>query len=335
MRPQFNAAALAPLLLAIGPHQLRNHVVLAPMAGVTDVPFRALTWRYGVGHVVSEMVGSKAELWHTAKSRLRRMTVSGIRPVAVQIAGGDPQIIAAAALRHYQDGADIIDINFGCPAKKVCRKAAGSQLLGDENLVRQIIAAAVAAVPIPITVKIRTGLSPVERNGVEIARIAEGEGALAIAVHGRTRACRFSGAVEYDTIAEIGRTVRIPVFANGEISDPAHASRVLEQTGVAGVMIGRAALGAPWLPGQIAGVTGTLSLSEKLCAMREHLLAGHEFYGDAGIRIMRKHVRWYVEKMTELGDESFRTGLLRQFNQLTDASAQVDYLNRLQPRLAA
>lgn len=305
------------------------------MAGITDVPFRALTWRYGVGHVVSEMVGSKAELWHTAKSRLRRQTVTGITPVAVQIAGGDPETIAAAALRHYQDGADIIDINFGCPAKKVCRKAAGSQLLGDVALLRRIIVAAVAAVPVPVTIKIRTGLTPAERNGVEIAKMAEGEGVAAIAVHGRTRACGFSGAVEYDTIAEISQSIDIPVFANGEISDAADAHRVLAKTGVAGIMIGRAALGAPWLPGQIAGVSGPVSFTQKLEVMREHLCAGHEFYGDAGIRIMRKHIRWYIEKLTELGAETDRIRLLRKFSGLTDASAQLDFLDQLRPRLAA
>ena len=251
-------------MVAIGPHKLRNNVLLAPMAGVTDVPFRALTWRFGVGHVISEMVGSKAELWNTDKSRLRRGTVDGISPVAVQIAGGDPEIIAEAARRHWQDGADIVDINFGCPAKKVCRKAAGSQLLGDAALVREIIQAAVAAVPIPITIKMRTGLAPDSRNGVEIARIAEGEGVAAISVHGRTRACKFEGAVEFDTIAAIKAAVQVPVFANGDIDHAAVAASVLAQTDADGVMIGRAALGAPWLPGQIAGVAGPLSWQRSL-----------------------------------------------------------------------
>ena len=324
-----------PLLVAIGPHKLRNNVLLAPMAGVTDVPFRALTWRFGVGHVVSEMVGSKAELWHTEKSRLRRGTVSGITPVAVQIAGGDPDIIAEAARRHWQDGADIIDINFGCPAKKVCRKAAGSQLLGDEGLVRDIIRAAVAAVPVPVTIKMRTGLTPDARNGVEIARIAEGEGAGAIAVHGRTRACKFEGAVEFETIARIKAAVTVPVFANGEIADRAGAAAVLEQTGADGVMIGRAALGAPWLPGQIAGVTGALGVAEKLAVVREHVRAGHAFYGDAGVKIMRKHVQWYLEKMVELGDPDWRRATISAFNRLGEAEAQLDHLEALEPRLAA
>lgn len=322
-------------MVAIGPHKLRNNVLLAPMAGVTDVPFRALTWRFGVGHVVSEMVGSKAELWATEKSRLRRGTVDGISPVAVQIAGGDPQIIAEAARRHWQDGADIVDINFGCPAKKVCRKAAGSQLLGDATLVREIIAAAVDAVPVPVTIKMRTGLSPEARNGVEIARIAEGEGVAAIAVHGRTRACKFEGAVELDTIAAIKAAVGVPVFANGDIVDVQSAAAVLRKTDADGVMIGRAALGAPWLPGQIAGVTGALPLAEKLAVVREHVSAGHAYYGEPGVKIMRKHVQWYLEKMIELGEPAWRRSLIAGFNRLSEAETQVAFLNELSPRLAA
>ncbi len=305
------------------------------MAGVTDVPFRALAWEFGVGHVVSEMVGSKAELWSTPKSRLRRQTVAGISPVAVQIAGGDPETIAEAAIRHYEDGAEIIDINFGCPAKKVCRKAAGSQLLADEDLVRRIIAAAVAAVPVPITVKIRTGVAPERRNGVEIARIAEGEGAQAIAVHGRTRACRFEGPVEYETIARICQAVSVPVFANGEIDSAATAARVLAETGADGVMIGRAALGAPWLPGQIAGVTGELNLETKLATMARHVDAGHAFYGEPGVRIMRKHVQWYLEQLPELGSIEDRHALRQRFNALTDMAAQRDFLSSLARPLAA
>ena len=332
LKPSFHKRLL---VVAIGPHNLRNNVLLAPMAGVTDVPFRALTWRFGVGHVISEMVGSKAELWDTDKSRLRRGTVEGIRPVAIQIAGGDPEIIAEAARRHWQDGADIVDINFGCPAKKVCRKAAGSSLLGDAGLVRDIIQAAVAAVPIPITIKMRTGLTPVARNGVEIAQIAEGEGVAAISVHGRTRACKFEGAVEFDTIAAIKAAVSVPVFANGDIDSPALAADVLARTGADGVMIGRAALGAPWLPGQIAGESGPLSVAEKLAVVREHVKAGHDYYGEPGVKIMRKHVQWYLEKMTELGDESWRRTLISSFNQLKEAEAQLDHLHELAPRLAA
>ena len=301
------------------------------MAGVTDVPFRALAWRFGAGYMISEMVASKGDLWHTNKSRLRRQVAAGVQPVAVQIAGGDPQIIAEAAIRHWQDGADIIDINFGCPAKKVCRKAAGSQLLADEGLVGRIISRAVAAVDKPVTVKIRTGSSPAERNGVAIARIAEAEGAAAIAVHGRTRACKFRGPVEYETIRQIKAAVTIPVFANGEISSAATATKVLRETGADGIMIGRAALGAPWLPGQIAGLTGALTLAEKLAVIREHLASTHAFYGDPGIRIMRKHVQWYFEKLTELGDRDWRRRCASVFNRLTSQAGQLDFLDALAP----
>ena len=321
--------------ISIGPHNLRNPVLLAPMAGITDAPFRALAWRFGAGYVVCEMVSAKADLWHTEKSRLRRQPVAGITPVSVQIAGGDAATVAQAAVSHWRDGADIIDINFGCPAKKVCRKAAGSQLLKDEALVAQIIGATVQAVPIPVTVKIRTGFSPAQKNGVEIARIAEGQGAQAIAVHGRTRACRFNGEVEHETVAAIKAAVSIPVFANGDIESPAQAAKVGAATGVDGVMIGRAALGAPWLPGQIAGVTGALSLVEKLSVIRGHVAAMQKFYGPAGVRVARKHVRWYFEKLDELADEAWRRSFVVAFNRLEGALEQQDYLAALEPRMVA
>jgi tRNA-dihydrouridine synthase B len=305
------------------------------MAGVTDAPFRALAWRFGVGLVVSEMVASRGDLWNTPKSKLRRVSPKEIRPVAVQIAGGDPDIIAAAAIRHWRDGAEIIDINLGCPAKKVCRKAAGSQLLGDERLVGRIVAAAVRSVPIPVTVKIRTGLTLEKRNGVEIARIVEGEGAAAIAVHGRTRACRFEGAVEYETVSRIKAAVAVPVFANGDIVDEASASRVLAGTGADGVMVGRAALGAPWLPGRIAGVIGEPRLDEKLAVIREHIGLGHAFYGEAGVKIMRKHFKWYLEKLTEMEDHRWRLETTRAFNRLATTDAQLEFLDRLLPPMAA
>ena len=305
------------------------------MAGVTDAPFRSLAWQFGAGYVVSEMVGSRPVLWNTEKSRLRRQAAPGVTPQAVQIAGGEPELIAEAALRHWREGADIIDINFGCPAKKVCRRAAGSQLLADEPLVARIISAAVAAVPIPVTVKIRTGYSREDRNGVRIARIAEDLGVSAIAVHGRTRECRFDGCVEHDTTAAIKAAVRIPVFANGDIDSVAGARAVLAYTGADGVMIGRAALGAPWLPGQIAGVTGELTLDDKLSTIREHLAAAHEFYGEAGVRVMRKQVQWYFEKLTELADESWRRALVQRFNRLTDEAAQLGLIDSLMHEKAA
>jgi tRNA-dihydrouridine synthase B len=322
-------------LVSIGPLKLRNSVILAPMAGVTDAPFRALAWRYGVGLVVSEMVASREVLWSTRKSRLRRVSPAGIRPVAVQVAGGDPDNIAEAAARHWRDGAEIIDINLGCPAKKVCRKAAGSALLGDEALVRRIVASAVAAVPIPVTVKVRTGLSPERRNGVEIARIAEGEGAAAIAVHGRTRACRFQGRAEYDTVARIKAAVGIPVFVNGDIGCEVTARRVLDRTGADGVMIGRGALGAPWLPGRIARAVAEPGLPEKLAVMREHVGLAHAFYGEAGIKIMRKHVKWYLDRLVELGDLDWRRAAVSAFNRLATTDAQLEFVDRLRSPTAA
>jgi tRNA-dihydrouridine synthase B len=299
------------------------------MAGITDVPFRALAWEFGAGYVVGEMVSAKPDLWATAKSRLRRRAADGVTPVAVQIAGGDPSFIAAAARRHWLDGAQIIDINFGCPAKKVCRKAAGSALLADSRLVADIISAAVRAVPVPVTVKIRTGCSPERKNGVEIAKIAQAQGACAIAVHGRTRACRFSGHAEYDTIAAIKAAVGIPVFANGDIVSAPQARSIMRETDVDGVMIGRAALGAPWLPGQIAGVTGELTLADKLAVVWRHVRAIHEFYGLPGTRIVRKHVKWYVEKLPELGCADIRRNWLRGFNELDSADAQLELLSWL------
>ncbi len=305
------------------------------MAGVTDAPFRKLAWEHGAGYVVGEMVSVREDLWHTDKSTLRRRAVAGIRPQVVQIAGADPALIAAGAERHWRDGADIIDINFGCPAKKVCRKAAGSALLADERLVARIIAAAVAAVPVPVTVKIRTGFSPERRNGVAIARIAEAEGAQAIAVHGRTRACRFEGAAEYATISAIKAAVRVPVFANGDVASVEKAREVRAMTGADGVMIGRGALGSPWLLGQIAGVTAEPDLNAKLAIVQRHVADMHAFYGAAGVRIARKHLRWYLDKLHELGPAELRRDFCRRFNQSTDPAEQLDLLAGLSLARAA
>lgn len=293
------------------------------MAGITDAPFRELAWRYGAGYVVSEMLASRADLWDTDKSRLRRASVAGIHPRAVQIAGGDPGTIAEAARRHAMDGADIIDINLGCPAKKVCRKAAGSQLLKDPELVVDIVRAAVAAAPVPITVKMRTGYSPALRNAPELAWRMQEEGVAAVTVHGRTRACRFEGHAEHDTVASIKARLRIPVFANGDIDTPAAARAIMRATGVDGVMIGRAALGAPWLPGLMANPERPEpGPAEKWRVMADHVAAMHEFYGhDRGVRVSRKHVQWYLGAM--LPGEA---AAARAFNRLNDAAAQLDWL---------
>ncbi|MFM7119020.1 MAG: tRNA dihydrouridine synthase DusB [Gammaproteobacteria bacterium] len=321
-------------MTAIGPHQLRNPVLLAPMAGITDAPFRSVAWDAGVGYVASEIVASQARLWDTDKSRLRREWVPGIEPRVVQLAGSEPVEVADAARRHWLAGAQIIDINFGCPAKKVCRRAAGSQLMREPERVAAIAAAAVRAVPIPVTVKMRTGWSPSERNAVAVARRLEDAGVAAITVHGRSRCCFFAGEAEYDTIAEVKAGVGLPVFANGDIDSPAKALRVLRHTGADGVMVGRAALGAPWLLGQIADPSRPAPQpAERVRIMQAHVRALHAFYGEPGVRIARKHVQWYVEKLAADPDAQhlfataeLSSALARAFNQLTDTEAQLDFL---------
>lgn len=317
-------------MLQIGPYTLSNPVALAPMAGVTDLPFRRLCARLGAGLVVSEMVTSNPDLRDSNKTRQRLRHDGEVWPRSVQIAGSDPQQMAEAARYNAALGAEIIDINMGCPAKKVCRKAAGSALLADEALVRDILEVTVAAVDIPVTLKIRTGPSPEQRNGVSIARIAEDAGIAALAVHGRTRACAFKGEVEYDTIAAIVEAVDIPVLANGEIDSPQRAAAVLAHTGAAGVMIGRAAQGRPWLCGQVAAylATGHLpadpSLPQQFALLREHTLGLHAFYGDfMGLRIARKHVGWYLQQHGQLAPWR------RAFNALECASEQLQWIDRL------
>lgn len=309
--------------LTIGRHTLSSPVVLAPMAGVTDRPFRQLCRAFGAGLAVSEMVHSDVALWTTRKSRLRMEHAGEAAPISVQIAGSDPAALAEAAQRNVENGAHIIDINMGCPAKKVCKRAAGSALLRDEALVQEILEAVVGAVDVPVTLKIRTGWSPDERNAVRIARIAEASGIQMLAVHGRTRACRFIGAVEYDTIAAVKAAVTIPVLANGDIDSPEKAAAVLKYTGADGVMIGRAAQGRPWLCGQIAdylrnGAYAPDPRADELQQiLQEHLRNLHEFYGEPmGVRIARKHVGWY------LATQPAGAGFQRMFNALETAMEQ-------------
>ena len=285
-----------------GGFSLPNQVVLAPMAGVTDRPFRQLCRRLGAGLTVSEMVTSDPRLRTSAKT-MRRIDHDGEpAPRSVQIAGADPEHLADAARFNVARGADIIDINMGCPAKKVCNAAAGSALLSDEGLVGRILDRVVAAVEVPVTLKIRTGPAPDRRNAVRIARIAEGAGVAAVAVHGRTRQCAFKGPVEYDSIRAVKQAVSIPVIANGDIASPEHARRVLDRTGADAVMIGRAAQGNPWLPGAIAAFlrSGTTSeppgIGERADVLLGHLRALHAFYGEAtGVRVARKHLSWYCK----------------------------------------
>ena len=309
--------------LCIGPYTLPNSLILAPMAGVTDQPFRQLCKRLGAGLVVSEMVTSDTRLWHTRKSSLRMIHSGDAEPRSVQIAGGDPEMLAEAARRNVELGAQIIDINMGCPAKKVCNKAAGSALLKDEALVRDIVQAVVAAVDVPVTLKIRTGWDRQNKNGVTIARIAEDAGIQALAVHGRTRADLYTGEAEYDTIAAIKQAVSIPVLANGDIDSPHKARAVLAATGADGLLIGRAAQGRPWIFREIEHFLRTgqqlpaPSLLEVEHILLEHLTALHAFYGDVmGVRIARKHVGWYLATLP--GAREFRA----QFNRLDSTDAQ-------------
>mgnify|MGYP001545807940 CR=1 FL=1 len=320
----------------IGPYSLTNNLAVAPMAGVTDRPFRQLCKRLGAGYAVSEMVASNPRLWGTDKSRRRTDHDGEVAPIAVQIAGGDPAMMAEAARYNVARGAAIIDINMGCPAKKVCNAAAGSALLADEALVARILRAVVAAVAVPVTLKIRSGPDPAQRNALAIARIAEDAGIAALAVHGRTRACLFVGAVEYATIAAVKRAVAIPVFANGDIASPADARRVLAVTGADGVMIGRAAQGRPWIFREIAHflATGTHlappTLAEARALILEHLADHHAFYGEAmGVRIARKHLGWYTRGFA--GAERFRATM----NAAETAPAQVDAVERYLDVLAA
>jgi len=309
--------------LRIGPYTLPNSLILAPMAGVTDQPFRQLCKRMGAGLVVSEMVTSDVRLWNTRKSSLRMIHSGDPEPRSVQIAGGDPEMLAEAARRNVEMGAQIIDINMGCPAKKVCNKAAGSALLKDEHLVRDILHAVVAAVDVPVTLKIRTGWDRANKNGINVAKIAEDAGIVALAVHGRTRADLYTGEAEYDTIAAIKQAVSIPVLANGDIDSPEKAKAVLAATGADGLLIGRAAQGRPWIFREIEHYLRTgehlpaPSLTEVEHILLEHLTALHAFYGDVmGVRIARKHVSWYLATLP--GAKDFRA----QFNRLDSTDAQ-------------
>jgi tRNA-dihydrouridine synthase B len=288
--------------MRIGSCSLRNNLVLAPMAGVTDRPFRQLCKRLGAGMAVSEMVTSRSELRDTAKTR-RRMDHDGeVEPRIVQIAGAEPAMMAEAARYNVAEGAQIIDINMGCPAKKVCNKAAGSALLQDEELVRQILESVVQAVDVPVTLKIRTGWDREHKNGVRIAQIAEQSGIRALAVHGRTRTDLYGGEAEYDTIRAIKAAVMIPVLANGDIDTPAQARHVLEYTGADAVMIGRAAQGRPWIFREIEHflATGQLLPAPQEDEIRDIML-GHldnlyAFYGEhTGVRVARKHITWYLK----------------------------------------
>jgi tRNA-dihydrouridine synthase B len=310
--------------MQIGPYTLNNNLIVAPMAGVTDRPFRQLCKSMGAGMAVSEMVSSNSLLWGSEKTLRRADHTGEVDPISVQIAGADPLMMAEAARYNVDRGAQIIDINMGCPAKKICNVMAGSALLQNEMLVGRILDAVVSAVDVPVTLKIRTGWDKQHRNAISVARIAESAGVRAIAIHGRTRACAYTGNAEYDTIAAVKSEVRIPVIANGDITTPEKVKQVLEYTGADAVMIGRAAQGRPWIFREISHYLATgqhlplPDVSEIHRVLIKHLHDLYDFYGEySGVRIARKHISWYTKGL--VGSAAFRHNM----NQLQTTDQQM------------
>jgi tRNA-dihydrouridine synthase B len=309
--------------MRIGPYSLPNNVFVAPMAGVTDRPYRQLCKALGAGHAVSEMAASNPRLWASEKT-MRRLNHSGeCAPIAVQLAGSDPAMLVEAARYNVDRGAQIIDINMGCPAKKVCSVACGSALLRDPDLVARILDAVVRAVDVPVTLKYRTGWDVSRRNAVEVARLAEAAGVAALTLHGRTRACGFGGQAEYETIRAVKQAVKIPVIANGDIDTPQKARQVLEMTQADGVMIGRAAQGRPWIFREIVHYLATgeelppPGVDEARTLLLGHLDGHYSFYGmELGVRTARKHIIWYTRELA--GGRSF----CDEMNALDDCDSQ-------------
>ena len=311
-------------VLQIGPYELNSPFLLAPMVGITDAPFRRLCRRFGAGMTTSEMTTADISLWNTDKSRHRLDLDMDAEPRVVQIVGADPLELATAASLCVARGAQIIDINMGCPARKVCNKLAGSALLQDTRLVSRILESVVSSVAVPVTLKIRTGWDASHRNGVEIAKIAEASGVTAIAVHGRTRACRFKGAAEYETIAQIKNEISIPVIANGDITTPEKSLEVLRLSCADGLMIGRGAQGRPWIFRELNQFFDTstqappLAKNEVRDIMLDHLGDLYQFYGEApGVRVARKHLTWYCAGLKN--SQEFRSRVVR----VDSASEQV------------
>ena len=322
--------------MQIGPYQLKNNLIVAPMAGVTDRPFRQLCKTMGAGMAVSEMVASNSLLWGSEKTRRRANHDGEVEPIAVQIAGADPQMLAEAAKYNVDQGAQIIDINMGCPAKKVCNVMAGSALLRDEPLVRRILDAVAAAVDVPVTLKIRTGWDRSHKNALAVAKLAEGAGIQALAIHGRTRACGFGGDAEYDTIAAVKSKIGIPVIANGDIATPERVKQVLDYTQADAVMIGRAAQGRPWMFGEVSHYLKTgerlppPEVAEIHRVLVAHLRDLYEFYGEhIGVRVARKHISWYTKGLA--GSAAFRQAM----NQLQTAAEQLAAVDEFFAQLAS
>ena len=312
------------LSLQIGPYELKSPFLLAPMTGITDAPFRKLCRRFGAGMTTSEMTTADISLWNTDKSRHKLDLDMDAEPRVVQIVGADPHELATAATLCVARGAQIIDINMGCPARKVCNKLAGSALLQDSKLVSRILESVVSSVAVPVTLKIRTGWDEQHRNGVEIAKIAEASGVTAIAVHGRTRACRFRGAAEYETIAQIKNEISIPVIANGDIATPEKSLEVLRLSSADGLMIGRGAQGRPWIFRELNHFFDTGSKAPPLAKndvrdiMLDHLRDLYQFYGETtGVRVARKHLTWYCAGLKN--SQKFRSQAVR----VDSASEQV------------
>ncbi len=328
-------------ILQIGPYQLRNNLVVAPMAGVTDRPFRMLCKKLGAGLAVSEMVTSNSLLYGSEKT-LRRANHEGeVEPISVQIAGADPKMMAEAAIHNVKHGAQIIDINMGCPAKKICNVMAGSALLRDEPLVSQILKAVVKAVDVPVTLKIRTGWDKQNRNAIAVAKMAQDIGVQALAMHGRTRACMYTGDAEYDTIAAVREVLEIPLIANGDITTPEKAKYVLDYTGADAVMIGRAAQGRPWIFREIEHYLQTgehmpaPEVEEIRSVMLEHLHDLYEFYGElTGMRVARKHISWYTKGLKDSAQFRHQMNQLQSIpEQLAAIEAFFDHLHQQDHRL--
>ena len=321
--------------MQIGTHVLRNNLFVAPMAGVTDRPFRQLCKQLGAGLAVSEMVASNSLLWGSEKTRRRANHEGEVDPISVQIAGADPAMMADAARFNVENGAQIIDINMGCPAKKVCNAMAGSSLLRDEELVGRILEAVVRAVEVPVTLKYRTGWDKSNRNAVTVARIAREAGIQLLSIHGRTRACGYTGHAEYDTIREVKASTTLPIIANGDITTPEQARYVLEYTGADGVMIGRAAQGRPWIFREIEHFLATGEklpaplVSEIHAVLIPHLHDLYSFYGqERGVKVARKHISWYTKGLA--GSANFR----HRMNQLETCEEQIEAINRFFDELA-